>query len=97
MRTRYKLALAKRTVTTPNEIVRLSPIESRLIELLFKNVDCTVTRGELETHTWDRYLDATSRTLDAHISRLRKKLALDGTHGLSLRAQYYEGYRLERV
>jgi DNA-binding response OmpR family regulator len=38
-----------------------------------------------------------SRTVDTHISRLRKKLFLDGSRGWKLSPIYGIGYRLDRV
>lgn len=93
----YVVNKADRAVTTPDQIVLLSPIESRLLELLFRFVGVTVYRDTLERHAWGYNHEATSRTLDAHISRLRKKLALDGTYGLHLRGVNRKGYRVERV
>jgi NitT/TauT family transport system ATP-binding protein len=38
-----------------------------------------------------------SRSLDAHISRIRNKLGLSGERGLSLRSTYGQGYGLQVV
>jgi DNA-binding response OmpR family regulator len=38
-----------------------------------------------------------TRTVDTHVSRLRRKLLLDGEHGWRLTAVYQHGYRLERA
>ena len=38
-----------------------------------------------------------TRTVDTHISRLRKKLGLDGTKGWKLLPVYGVGYRFERT
>ncbi|HBN59784.1 MAG TPA: DNA-binding response regulator, partial [Halomonas sp.] len=38
--------------------------------------------------------DVSTRT-DTHVSRLRRKLELDGRHGLRLRSVYQSGYRME--
>ncbi|MEN7527878.1 winged helix-turn-helix domain-containing protein [Cupriavidus sp. DL-D2] len=93
----YVICVPDRAVTTPDEIVLLSHTELALIRLLFDNLGLTVTRSQLELQAWGEFLEACSRGLDAHICRLRKKLALDGKHGLRLRAVYKQGYRLERV
>jgi len=46
---------------------------------------------------WGRELSPYSRTLDTHVSRLRKKLALGNANGLRLRAIYGQGFCLERI
>ena len=38
-----------------------------------------------------------TRTVDTHVSRLRKKLELGGEHGWRLTAVYQHGYRLEQA
>ncbi len=38
-----------------------------------------------------------TRTVDTHISRLRKKLGLDGSKGWKLLPVYGVGYRFERT
>ncbi|HQW64288.1 MAG TPA: helix-turn-helix domain-containing protein, partial [Pseudomonadota bacterium] len=48
------------------------------------------------TQVWNLGAGVATRTVDTHMSRLRKKLGLDGTHGWQLTAVYQHGYRLER-
>ena len=46
---------------------------------------------------WGRSRIVTTRTVDAHVSRIRKKLAIDESHGWRLISIYQHGYRLERL
>jgi DNA-binding response OmpR family regulator len=49
----------------------------------------------IEQAVWGRAMDAGSRTLDTHISRLRIKLALRPENGVRLTSVYSHGYRFE--
>ena len=56
-----------------------------------------LSRADIELALWGRELSPYSRTLDTHVSRLRKKLLLGPDNGLRLRAIYGQGFCLERV
>nr|CCA86017.1 putative two-component system response regulator transcription regulator protein [Ralstonia syzygii R24] len=71
--------------------------EFELALLLFANVGRILTRTDIELALWGRELSPYSRTLDTHVSRLRKKLSLKPENGLRLRAIYGHGFCLERV
>ena len=46
---------------------------------------------------WNLSAAVSTRTVDTHVSRLRKKLDLNGENGWRLAAIYQHGYRLEQV
>ena len=74
--------------------VDLSPTEFRLLEALMRKMGRTVSREELLSRIWSLYGGET-RTVDVHISRLRKKL-LDGKKpSLEIASLRGRGYRLE--
>ena len=74
--------------------VDLSPTEFRLLEALVRKMGRTVSREELLSRIWSLYGGET-RTVDVHISRLRKKL-LDGKKpSLEIASLRGRGYRLE--
>ena len=54
--------------------VKLTPKEFRLAQYLFKNVNQLRTRSDLLANVWGRNAEISTRTVDIHISRLRKKL-----------------------
>ena len=65
----------QRTVRIQQRKVDLTRQEFELLAHLARNSDRTVTRDELFETVWsNRGLDAESRTVDAHIRRLRRKL-----------------------
>lgn len=67
--------LDRHTVRVDRRPVGLCNQEFALLAHLAANADRTVSRDELFSTVWsDRGLDAQSRTVDAHIRRLRRKL-----------------------
>ena len=64
--------------------------------LLFRNVGKVLSRGFIMDSVWGRGDSTTTRTVDMHVSRVRKTLGLSSAIGLRLVAIYGYGYRLER-
>jgi DNA-binding response OmpR family regulator len=73
----------------------LTDREFRLALTLFKHMGDIVSRAHLLESAGYSDQEVSSRTLDSHIYRLRGKLGLEPAKGLSLRAVYGCGYRLE--
>lgn len=62
------------------QAVRLRSMEARLLEVLLRQANRTVSRATLMREVWETdFLDDT-RTLDVHISVLRRKIEEDPTH-----------------
>lgn len=76
----------------------LSEKEFKLALLLFENHERAVSRERLMQDVWGGEGDALSRSLDVHVSWLRKKLDLSATSPqLRLKPIYGFGYRLMAV
>ena len=87
----------RRTVAINGEAVELTSKEFDLAVYFFSKVGHLVTRSALLEKVWGRSRIVTTRTVDAHVSRIRKKLAIDESHGWRLISIYQHGYRLERL
>ena len=68
------MSLATRTVTCRNTPVDLTSVEFNVLELLLRNAGSVVTREALAEAALGRPLNAFDRSVDVHVSRLRKKL-----------------------
>lgn len=93
----YRIDLARRRVELAGEELVLTEREFDLALFLFRRHGRVVSREMLLESIWNIRGDVATRTVDTHISRLRKKLGLDGGNGWRLNAVYQHGYRLERT
>ena len=84
------IRLRERTVDLQNR-------EYELAVLLFQNLNAVVSRERIVQTLWGIEPMETSRTLDTHVSRLRRKLELTPANGLILQSVYGLGYRLQPV
>jgi DNA-binding response OmpR family regulator len=85
------------TVTIDDEPMTLTAKEFSLALLLFQNIHRALSRAYLLEKLWGRNPDLPTRTLDAHVSRVRTKLRLRPEHGYRLSPVYSYGYRLEKI
>ena len=87
-----------RKVRTRNgERLELTPKEFELTVVLFRNLGRLLSRGHLQEAVWGRSGDLVTRTVDTHVSQVRKKLDLRAETGYRVVPIYNYGYRLEQV
>ena len=79
------------------KVVEMTPKEFELAIFLFKNAGKLLSRELIANAVWGRPLSELSRTIDTHISHIRKKLDLSPHNGFRLQPIYNSGYRLESV
>jgi len=94
----YKTDTGNRAVLVSGTPVALTEREFELAKYLLARFGKVVTRAELLKNVWRIAAEGLeTRTIDTHMSKLRKKLGLDGGHGIKLTSIYNHGYRLETV
>ncbi len=86
-----------RAILLQNEPIPLTGREFDMAMFLFRRRGQLVSRNHILESIWGSDQLLLSRTVDTHISRLRKKLHLDGAHGWRLVSVYRRGYCLQRV
>ena len=86
---------ATETVARDGKTEQLTAKEFALALTLFRNLSRALSRDYLLERVWGHRAELETRTLDAHISRLRTKLALRPANGFRLVTVYGFGYRLE--
>jgi two-component system, OmpR family, response regulator RegX3 len=77
--------------------IDLTPKEFELTVTLFRNMGRLLSRGHLQETVWGRSADLATRTVDTHVSQVRKKLDLKPESGYRVVPVYNYGYRLERL
>ena len=82
------------TISYKNNDVSLTNKEYDLALYFFNNEGLVISRDQLLESIWAKNSDISTRTVDTHISRLRKKLLLNGTYGWKLVSIYHQGYKL---
>lgn len=93
----YRINLNAHTVFKDNEPIKLTQKEFELVALLFRNRGRLLSRSHILASVWGHGSEFTTRTMDTHISRIRKKLELEPKNGWRLSAIYHQGYRLEQL
>ena len=76
--------------------IELTPKEYDLAVILFRNIGRLMSRGHLQESVWGRSGDLATRTVDTHVSQVRKKLDLRPEAGFRVVPVYNYGYRLEQ-
>ncbi|MCD6183293.1 MAG: response regulator transcription factor [Thermovirga sp.] len=84
----------RQTVSLWGENLDLSPTEYHLLEILARNKERVLSREELLAKGWGYYL-GDSRTVDVHISRLRRKIEEDPENPKLLHTVRGRGYMIK--
>lgn len=93
----YAVDTKRRRISIDEQEVELTQREFDLASFLFRRSGRIVSRDALLENVWNLSAAVSTRTVDTHVSRLRKKLFLNGEHGWRLAAVYQHGYRLEQT
>lgn len=91
----YRFNKVLRTAEVHGEAIELKPKEFDIAVLLLQNLGAIVSRETLMESVWGRELMMTSRTLDTHISQVRRKLMFTSVNKVKLSTIYSLGYRLD--
>jgi DNA-binding response OmpR family regulator len=94
----YLLSARDKRVELNGSDIALTSREFDLTAFFFRNAGRVVSRSHILEAIWGiDNAGVSTRTVDTHISRLRKKLQLNETNGWKLSAIYQHGYRLEKA
>jgi len=95
--TPFRIDLKRREIERDGAVAELTRREFEVALLLFRNVGKVLSRGHIMQAVWGQSGITLTRTVDMHVSRVRKVLGLSAAIGLRLTAIYGYGYRLERA
>jgi two-component system response regulator RegX3 len=85
----------RHVVTVRGQEVSLPLKEFELLELLLRNADRVLTRGQLIDRVWGADYVGDTKTLDVHVKRLRAKVEPDARHPVHLVTVRGLGYKFE--
>ncbi len=93
----HVIDMERREIHVDGARVALTQKEFELASFLFRHSGRLLSRSHLMETVWGHGDEMNTRTLDTHISRLRKKLRINDETGWRLSSVYHHGYRLEAV
>jgi two-component system, OmpR family, response regulator RegX3 len=93
----YEIDIQRSEIRKEGSKIDLTPKEFELTVTLFRNIGRLLSRGHLQETVWGRSGDLATRTVDTHVSQVRKKLDLRPESGYRVVPVYNYGYRLERL
>jgi two-component system response regulator RegX3 len=93
----FEIDIQRQRLSIDGDPVVLTQKEFDLSAYLFQNPGKLLSRDHLLNKIWGLNAEVDTRTVDTHVSRLRKKLGLDGSKGWKLVPVYGVGYRFERI
>jgi DNA-binding response OmpR family regulator len=94
----YSIDTGGKSIELHGAKVTLTNREFELAHFLFRNAGKMLSRSHILETIWGiENKSVSTRTVDTHMSRLRKKLDLREENGWKLSAIYQHGYRLENV
>lgn len=95
--TPYEVDIRRQSLCLEGEQISLTNREFELAVFFFRNAGKLLSRSHILESIWGIDNESvTTRTVDTHVSRLRRKLKLNEAAGWALTAVYQHGYRMER-
>ncbi|WP_058234483.1 response regulator transcription factor [Devriesea agamarum] len=85
----------RHVVTVRGQAVALPLKEFELLEILLRNADRVLTRGQLIDRVWGSNYVGDTKTLDVHVKRLRAKIEHNPKHPVYLVTVRGLGYKFE--
>lgn len=93
----YQIDPRSQVIHHDGQAITLTDKEFKLASLLFQSIGKLLSRDYLMEAVWGLNDPVPTRTLDTHVSNIRKKLNITPDAGLRIRTVYRHGYRLEEI
>lgn len=93
----YEVDYERRGIAVDGKPVELTQKEFELACYMFQNPGKLLSRVHLLEKLWGIHADVDTRTVDTHVSRIRRKLVISPEHGWQIFPVYGWGYRIEKV
>ena len=86
---------AERVLRADGDVVKLTATETKIVDLLFRNLGRVFPAEELYRRVWNEEGYACENTVMVHIRNLRRKLGDDPQNSRTIRTVWGRGYRIE--
>lgn len=93
----YRFDLKNKVALVNGEPVNMTDKDFEVASCLFDNIGRILSRSFLLESVWGISSDLHTRTVDVHVSRVRKALGISPESGFRVKTIYQHGYRLEKV
>jgi two-component system response regulator RegX3 len=93
----YEVDYDRRSISVEGKTIELTQKEFELSCYMFQNPGKLLSRVHLLEKLWGLKAEIDTRTVDTHVSRIRRKLGIGPARGWQIFPVYGWGYRIERV
>ena len=93
----YRFDLQNKQAFVNGQSVEMTDKDFEVASCLFDNIGRILSRSFLLESVWGISSDLHTRTVDVHVSRVRKALGISPESGFRVKTIYQHGYRLEKV
>lgn len=93
----YRFDLQNKQAFVNGTVVDMTDKDFEVASCLFDNLGRILSRSFLLETVWGISSDLHTRTVDVHVSRVRKALGISPESGFRVKTIYQHGYRLEKV
>jgi len=93
----YRFDLQNKKAFVNGVLVEMTDKDFEVASCLFDNIGRILSRSFLLETVWGISSDLHTRTVDVHVSRVRKALGISPESGFRVKTIYQHGYRLEKV
>jgi DNA-binding response OmpR family regulator len=93
----YSFDQVNRSACINGQLVEMTDKDFEVANCLFDNIGRILSRSFLLETVWGISSDLHTRTVDVHVSRVRKALGITPESGFRVKTIYQHGYRLEKV
>lgn len=89
--------IPSRTIKVNGTAVKVTQKDFEVARILLSNVGKVLSREYLLKEIWGVSSDLNTRTVDVHVSRVRRTLGITPETGYRITTIYQHGYRLEKI
>ncbi len=94
---RLAFDITTRTLTADGNPVRLTATETKIVELLIKNMGRTFSAEEIYERVWEETAYRVENTVMVHIRRIREKIEINPREPEYLKVVWGIGYKIEKI